>query len=348
MFSSSLAKAGLLAAFLAFIFFSAWEIYLRQKGLQPSYDDGGALWSDKRARVYKQPEKAVVFIGSSRIKYDLDVSTWRKETGMDAVQLAMEGSSPLLVLEDLANDPKFNGNLVIDVTEFLFFSTTPRNHESPTKNLKYYKDRTPAQRASFAVNRVAEAGAVFLDEDNFSLNAVLNKLPIPNRAGIFNLPIFPTDFGRVTFDRQNKMTPHFIEDTMQQKAVQDIWVMYGRASTEPPASGAKLDSLINSTKLSIEKIKNRGGKVYFVRTPSSGPMLQREMGGFPKDKVWDKLLAVTGCPGIHFQEHQELANFICPEWSHLTPDDAVLFTKSFIAISRQKGWFTNAAVASSH
>ena len=34
-----------------------------------------------------------------------------------------------------------------------------------------------------------------------------------------------------------------------------------------------------------------------------------------------------------------IAGFICPELSHLTPADAVLFTKAFIKIlHEEKGW----------
>ena len=79
------------------------------KGHEVTYDDNEALWADKRAMVYNPSDKATVFIGSSRIKYDLDIPTWRALTGKDAIQLANVGSSPRAVLTDLANDPNFKG-----------------------------------------------------------------------------------------------------------------------------------------------------------------------------------------------------------------------------------------------
>src|SRR5687767_3289844 len=97
-------KAGLLCLLLVTGFVTGWEMYLRSKGVNAAFDDGPLLWSDKRAKVYTTPDKATIFIGSSRIKYDLDIETWRNFTGEDAVQLAMEGSSPLPVLDDLAAD----------------------------------------------------------------------------------------------------------------------------------------------------------------------------------------------------------------------------------------------------
>ncbi|MER3464877.1 MAG: hypothetical protein C4329_11155 [Chitinophagaceae bacterium] len=52
------------------LFFAGWEIYLRSSGVKITYDDGKELWSHHRARVYAPIDKATVFIGSSRIKFD--------------------------------------------------------------------------------------------------------------------------------------------------------------------------------------------------------------------------------------------------------------------------------------
>ena len=116
----NLAKPAMLMVLLVVAVIGGWEICLRQRGISIAYDDGGPMWSDKRAMVYE--DKADVFIGSSRIKYDLDVDTWKQLTGRHAVQLSLEGHSPLPFLLDLADDPKFRGRLVVDVTELLYFS----------------------------------------------------------------------------------------------------------------------------------------------------------------------------------------------------------------------------------
>src|SRR5205085_12542835 len=98
-------KAALLMFLLVFSAVVSWEYFLRHKGYKITYDDGAALWSDKRDKVYGK--KATVFIGSSRIKYDLDIDTWKKLTGEDAIQLAMQGTSPRPFLENFANDNNF-------------------------------------------------------------------------------------------------------------------------------------------------------------------------------------------------------------------------------------------------
>jgi hypothetical protein len=339
MESKNLVKAAVLTLILVIASIGSWEFYLRNKGINIAYDDGKELWSDKRAMVYEEADKATVLIGSSRHKYDIDIDTWKSLTGDHPVQLAMEGQSPLPVLDDLANDKNFKGKLIVDVTEILFFSTSPHNTTEPKDRLAYYNKRTPAQRASFEVNHVLESKFVFLDKDYLSLNALLDELPIPKRKGLFTLPWgCPMDFGRITFDRQNKMTDRFLSDTNIQNKVKGLWDFYRKNTFEPPASGAKLDSILATVKSDVDKIKARGGQIIFVRSPSSGPFLMGEKMGYPRERYWEKILAVTGCPGIYFEDYPAIAHFVCPEFSHLKPSDAIIYTKNLVQILEQKGW----------
>ena len=339
MESKNLAKAGLLTLLLVTIFVVSWELYLRSKGVTIAYDDGSELWSNKRAKVYAPSDEATVFIGSSRNKFDLDIDTWRSVTGEDAIQLAFEGASPLPILDDLAADPKFKGKLMIDVTEGLFFGLSSFNRGRVIDGIKYYKEQTPAQKFSFKVNHILESQFVFLDKDYLSLNGLLSKA-VPPRPGVYPGPDFPMEFGRVTFDRQTKMTDRFVSDTNLQNKVKGIWGTFGKmAATMPRPTAAQIDSIFMTVKNDIDKIKARGGQIVFVRTPSTGPFLMGEKMGFPREKYWNRLLALTSCPGIHFEDYPALANFHCPEFSHLSPSDAIVYTKNLIKIlEEEKGW----------
>ncbi|MBL0356280.1 MAG: hypothetical protein IPP72_05065 [Chitinophagaceae bacterium] len=338
--TANLSKAALLMLFIVAVSVISWEVYLRNKGVNIAYDDGGPLWSDKRAKVYEPNDKATVFIGASRNKYDLDINTWKKLTGEEPLQLAMEGSCPLPILDNLGADENFKGKLVIDVTEGLFFSTSENNTGEPKQNIKFYMDETPAQKVGFQVNRFLESNLVFLDKDHLSLTAMLNEMEIPSRKGVFMMPIFPMDFGRVNFGRQNVMTDKFLTDTSQQKQVQNIWLFFRSLSKDqPPLQDKFIDSIIGTVKIATDKIIARGGKVLFVRTPSSGPFWQGEQMAFPRARYWDKLLAVTGCKGIHFDDYPAIDHFVCPEWSHLGPYDAQIFTRELVRVMQQeKGW----------
>jgi hypothetical protein len=340
MENKSLLKSAILMLVIVVVTTAFCEISLRNKGIPISYDDGPPLWSNNRAMVYEPIDDAVIFIGSSRIKYDLDIPTWDKLTNIHALQLAVEGSNPRPALEDLANDPNFKGRLIVDVTEGLFFSNGSPRDNTLNANIKYYHDRTPAQQASFYLNKPLESQFIFLNKDYFSLNAQLDELEIKSRPGVFKMPLFPMEFSNNTFERQMFMTPEFVADTVLRNKVKSNWAFFAEMSKKaPPMKEAELAAIFKSVKDATDKIKARGGEVLFVRTPSSGPYLQGENMGFPREKYWNKLLAYTNCPGIHFLDYPEIAHFECPEFSHLSQPDAIIFTKHLIEIlENEKGW----------
>ncbi|WP_183577355.1 hypothetical protein HDF18_11425 [Mucilaginibacter sp. X5P1] len=98
----------------------------RHQGIKPDFDDDAELWSNKRAMVYGSSDKFTVILGSSRGVFDIDIRTYERMTGKQVVQLSMNGASPRTALDDLANDPKFKGKLILDVTETLFFNNQQR------------------------------------------------------------------------------------------------------------------------------------------------------------------------------------------------------------------------------
>jgi len=335
MTNNSIVKSAVLMVVIVLGCVAAYEALLRSQGVPVSFDDSSALWANSRESAIENQENTVVFVGSSRIKYDLDIPTWKARTGLGAVQLAHVGSNPVPMLEDLANDAEFKGNLVVDVTEPLFFSSLPFMLEKPESGIKYYHDRTLAQRASFELNYYMESGFVFLDKDNLSMNARLDRLRLPNREGVFSFPIFPAEFALTRFDRQTGMTERFVGDTSQVNVVRNIWAGMLKGNMGPPMTEAQIAAVIRKVRKSTDKIRSRGGRVIFVRTPSSGPFLQGETMGFPREKYWDKLLEGTQCPGIHFSDHAALSGFMCPEFSHLTPSDARKFTAGLVDILQQ-------------
>jgi hypothetical protein len=330
------AKAAILTVAIVLVFFVSWELYLRHQGAVADYDDSPELWANSRDMVYEPADKATVFIGSSRIKYDLDIHTWETLTHNHAIQLAWTGSSPRHCLSDLAADPKFKGRLIVDITEVLFFSK--HGNPRPDAGIDYYKTRTPAQRFSFVLNLLLEPRLAFINEDSYALNALLGKMHVKDRPGVYPFLDFPAGFAAVMFNRQDKMTNEFVADTNQHNQVKAIWRLLGSNPT-PPMSGKPLDSLIASVKSSVNKIKARGGEVIFTRTPSSGFFFMAEQHLYPRRLYWDRLLTETGCKGIYFKDNPVTAGLMCPEFSHLRPSDAVIYTTSLIeSVKKEIRW----------
>ena len=339
MQTKNLLKAGILGLVLVTTFILGWEGYWRSKGYVATYNDDKVLWANKRHEVYQPKDKATVFIGSSRIKFDLDIPTWESITGEKAVQLALVGTSPRLLLEDLANDKNFKGKLVMDVTEVLFFSDAPFVNKSSKEAIGFYKKQTPSEKLSSLVDFALESKLTFLEESRFSLTSLSGEIPMQNRPGVFVFPPFPKSFSWTTYDRQTYIPEIFLSDSNAINQVTGIWAMLGSDPT-PAVDGNGLMQIFNEVKTNIDKIRSRGGKVILVRTPSSGPFAMGEEKKYPKEKYWKQLVAFTQTDGIHYQDNPVTKVLTCPEWSHLAPKDAVIFTKHLVQSLEQKNWFS--------
>jgi hypothetical protein len=346
MRASYFLKAAILTFFLVVVFAASWEIYWRHRGFTATYNDDKILWATKRKEVYKPPDQATVFIGPSRIKFDLDIPTWERLTGEEAIQLAIVGTSCRLILNDLADDQKFKGKLIIDGTEFTLFSGAAQRDRSAIQTLNYYYKETPSQKTSAEINYALESKVVFLEEGKFGLNALLNGLHVPDRKGVISPPAFPKELSVSHFDRQTCLTPMFLSSEHLQQVQINNWVQRNnwikKSLTDKTIHGLKGDSLIavmERVKKSIDKIRSRGGQVIFVRPPSSGGYKKAEEIVYPRQEYWDKLLAYTNTPGIYYSDYPEIANFVCPEWSHLAPKDAITYTENLVRILKEeKGW----------
>jgi hypothetical protein len=339
MRSNQFVKAAILTVALLAIFTASWELYWRSRGFHPTYNDDKVLWAAKRREVYKPSDQATVFIGPSRIKFDLDIPTWEKLTGEKAIQLAIVGTSPRLILNDLANDEKFRGKLIMDLTEFSIFSKNARREKSAVESLNYYAKETPSQKVSSFINYGLESEFTFLEEGKFGLNSLLYGLHVPNRKGVIGPPDFPKEFSVSGSDRQSSFTPMFVSDPALIKIQIGNWIKRGALDRKPGLRGDSLLMMFKQIKTSVDKIRSRGGQVLFIRPPSSGGYRETESVVYPRTEYWDKLLAYTNTSGIYYADYPETANFVCPEWSHLAPKDAVVYTKNLVRVlQNEKGW----------
>ena len=340
MQNSPFVKAGLLALFLLIGLTAGWEIYLRNQGFDLSYNDDEDLWAYHHQQVYEAAEINPVIIGSSRIKFGIDLDTWAAATGAAPTQLALVGTSPNPVLADLAQDEHFKGTVLVGVTEGLFFSPAGSYPEmQANKCTAYYPKWSLARRASFSINRQLESRLLFLDVERFNLRSLLNRAGVANRPGVFALPAFPIWFNTDGFNRQTSITPEFVADTVLQNEQKAIWMHVFTQAPKTTMTDSTLTAIFQEAKSNVAKIQRRGGKVLFVRMPSSGKIWEMEKQGLPREKYWNRLLAETGAPGIHFEDYPELSKYECPEWSHLSPADARTFTADLIKIIEQEtGW----------
>ncbi|QPJ62791.1 MAG: hypothetical protein G3M70_13255 [Candidatus Nitronauta litoralis] len=320
-----------------------WEMMVWTKGYRPTLNDTEDLWASRRALVDKDPGRTVL-IGSSRMLFDFDMDVYEKEFGERPLQLSTVGTNPGPYLEDLANHSEYHGTVIVGVVPSLFFAPGGPPVKSPNNHLRRYREWSPTQRAGHQLAMILENRFAFLNQDDLTLNKLLLELKIPNREGIKTPPELPPYFHEINEERQAGMTQLAATDQSLQHRIQQIWLPL---FTPPPKEKGvsheehmenvkkNTDKILEDTRSRVEKIRTKGGRVIFVRLPSTGELRTIENKYTPREDYWDRLLEKTGAPGIHFEDYEELSGFDCPEWSHLSRKDATEFTKRFTKLLKQ-------------
>jgi hypothetical protein len=324
--------AGALAATALGVF--GWELYWRANWYEPGdFNNSFGLWARQRDRAVGD---ATVFIGSSRILFDVDLDVWEELAGVRPVQLATEGTSPRLFLEDLASDPKFNGLVVVGVTAPLFFSMKGGLREDL---LADYRKETPSDRLDyFLASRLEET---FAYTDDFTRPKMLIKIaPLPTREGMPPNVVI-RKLSTATVDRNTRMWRRVEEDPGFRQLAKDNWVALIKqlspppgpdGAPPPPMPDAAIDAVIDEVKTNIDKIRARGGDVAFLRFPYGGVWEQTEDLGFPRARFWDRLVTETGSVGVAWQDYPALQGFDLPEWSHLSAAESERYTRALVPI----------------
>jgi hypothetical protein len=287
-----------------------------------------------------KPE-SIVIIGDSRGWYDLDLDELEKGLGKRPVQLAMGGSCAFPVLADLANDKNFHGTVICSVVPRLFVAppgSPPMDRAE--KTVRRSRTQTPAQRASEYLAMPLEEHVAFLKQEELTLDDLLKRLPIPNRPYALVSPRLPPYFGTVDRERRARMIEECARPGSELASmIQQIWIPL---FTPPPpptyiskeefakTMGDAMNQRFKDIAAAVRKLQARGGKIVFVRFPFSGDLKKLEDRETPRIGIWDRVLKDTGAPGIHYEDFRDLADFNCPEWSHLSAGDSVEFSKRLI------------------
>jgi hypothetical protein len=318
------------ALLLAVLLTGAWEWHWRAFGAVPGYRDDDALWARQRRRIDAGDGSATVLVGASRTFFDVQLPAWERLSGRRPIQLALDGTTPLFALEDLANDPSFSGKLVIGIAPDIFFS----GYEYLKGVGRYFHKESPSQRVGKVLSmHLVEPWLAFYDPD-FALFTVLRRQPWPERAGISGHAVRKLSITEA--DRNNYMWSKLETDSSYQALARSIWA---ENFNHPPPTAQEaaenqrtLDEQIARTAAAVARLRARNIPVVFVRDPSAGDYLAFEDRAFPRKSTWDVLLAKTNAPGIHFQDYPQLQGYDLPEWSHMTRASAERYTAALYQI----------------
>lgn len=322
--------AAIMAA-IVIVVIGAWELRVRSLGYGPSFDDTPSLWSMSRDRLATL-DNPIVVVGDSRIRFNLDHDITRRAfDDRPLVSLAMNGSVARPVLSLLAKDESFKGTVLLSYNPLLFWVPGGPPLANTMEWIEKHDKRTVAAQWDHYVCLGPDAAFAFIEKDDLALMKMLRgTLALPNRAGVMTGPRMPPYICSVHLDRREVLWERVEKDPAFAAEIQGIWKgLLGVAKPLPPDLLAKLRGEVVAD---IRAIQARGGEVIIVTYPSTGWLREWEEQNAPRADYYEPLVAESGCVAVHFQDHPELRDFDCPEWSHLSASDAILYTEHLMRL----------------
>lgn len=301
-----------------------WEGYCRMIGFTPAgVADTPELWAQVRKRASVQGNDAVILVGASRIQLGINTEIMSRYTPTRPAQLAIDGSALMPVLENLAADERITGTVIVDM-EVEKISSRLTNKR--TENIVQYYENHKQARPYGALQNIEE----FLQNQlnrwfAFRITGANPQTLLARTLTGNNKPI-AGDYLVTLPDRSrqadyNKASPSGMYQSLLKNHLGSDALEHVQPADWPDftAEAQHLESL-------VQRIKQRGGRVVFVRFPTDKGIWQIDEKRYPRAQYWDKLAAITSAETIHFKDYPELSRYHLPDGSHLDYRDAIPFT----------------------
>lgn len=330
--AARLGATGWLVLALVVVGVAAWEWKMRSLGLVAGdLEDGKSGWAVERRKLESGENDGVVLIGGSRILFDTNLDVWEEMTGRRPVQLAMPGMNGMPVLEDIAENSRFSGLVIMDVTPLQLFRPPGVGNPAFAGVLDHWRDEGPAKRASHRLSDFLSRYLAFPD-DGYTSTTLIDQLDLPNRGTIGGPYMTPWKLSERYDDRQYVLWREIeTNERLREHAIR-VWLGMKRA----PIGDELIAAVCADIARHVATIRARGGEVVFIRPPSAGAYYALEQRGAPRALTWDRILRESGTFGIHFEDYADMQGLTLPELSHLTREDAVRYTRAYVGVLRER------------
>jgi hypothetical protein len=323
----SWARTWIAALCLAVLIVAGLESWWRHDGYRASIVDDADLWSLFREQVYgRDGKKAVVLLGASRIQLDIATDEFRRLFPQyHLVQLAIDGRHPLASLKDLAEDERFDGIVICAVTP-RSFPKAVRDHQQ--HYVEHYHERwnLDAKLNRLIASYLQQHLAILYPRTNLlhSLSVYIDHHGRPRPPYLITHP-----------DRSRSADYTMIDvDAHRRHRIRRVRHFYENARIPDPDAWLAEASDVN---VWVDRIQARGGRVAFVRFPTTGETYALDQHYYPKTQYWDRFAAITPAATLHFSDVPALARFQCPDTSHLDYRDTPAFTRALTQALVERG-----------
>lgn len=313
-----------LALFLLLLVVGSWEFLIRKAALGPEFIDNRALWVSTRHKLNTYGTNGIAVLGASRVQRAIHPKTLARELGGPVAHLAVEGTSAMPLLEDLALDPRFRGTVLVSVAPAFSFNRKLSKLDAGNQAawVAYHRSQSRSRRIEHMLRLAIQGLFAFRSPDA----AVTRVIPDMLLRGKLPEPDFKTTFA----DRSVSIDYSKFERTANPQGIVDFYL----ENTEAYEADEFAD-LINYISAVVTILKVKSCRVIFLRLPSGDIVRDLERQMFPNERFWGYMQDNINAEFIHFEDYPALAGFLSIDGSHIASENSPAFTKVLADVIRQ-------------
>jgi hypothetical protein len=313
-----------LALTLLLLAVGSWEALIRSAALGPEFADNRALWVSTRHKLNSYGADAIAVLGASRVQRAIHPETLAQELGGQVAQLAVEGTSAIPLLEDLAVDPRFRGTVIFSVAPAFSFNRRLSKLDAGDQAgwVAHYRSQSRSRRMEHNLRLTIQGLFAFRSPDA-AVTRVLPDLLLRGR-----LP--DSDFKTTFADRSVSIDYSKFKRTANPQRIVDMY-LENTAAYEAD----EFADLINYVSAIVTILKVKNCRVIFLRLPSGDIVrdLEREM--FPNERFWGYMQDKLDAEFIHYEDYPALKGYLSVDGSHIASENSAAFTRALANVIQQ-------------
>lgn len=329
------------ALLISFTFIALMEIRLAQLGYHATVLDSAEKWTKERVRASQLSERALILIGGSRIQLGIDIDILRKQTGLEPVQLAVDGSSFVPILKALADDSTIRGTVLVDYYPESVEGALSGEYGAATAFERAFEKHT-SEHEFFSLARVEKSLTEMLHENlrsfadgttplmslqwrilpNEKPGQYLITLPDRSRLADYKLVAMPEFYYKRVIRNLGQ------EQSINPAAADIEHVLRQKINLQQPKNNTSYIQGARYLRQLVTAINTHGGKVLFVAMPTSGMIREIDEKRHTRANFLDIFEKEAGVSVLSSVDDPALRSFTCPDGSHLDFRDRSKFTEA--------------------
>ena len=313
-----------LALTLLLLAVGGWEVLIRSAALGPEFADNRALWVSTRHKLNSYGANAIAVLGASRVQRAIHPDTLAQELGGQVAHLAVEGTSAIPLLEDLAVDPRFRGTVLFSVAPAFSFNRRLSKLDAGDQAgwIAHYRSQSRSRRMEHNL-RLGIQGLFAFRSPDAAVTRVLPDLLLRGKLS-------DTDFKTTFADRSVSIDYSKFKRTANPQRIVDMY-LENTAAYEADEFG----DLINYVSAVVTILNAKNCRVIFLRLPSGDIVRDLEKEMFPHERFWGYMQDNIDAEFIHFEDYPALGGYLSVDGSHIASENSAAFTKELANVIRQ-------------